>query len=64
MTLTEEQFKQLQAGDVVKGKSSGNTFIVQANYGNRVTAVKIADMTDPAQWDLISKVTERKSQED
>lgn len=46
---------QLRTGDIVKSKFSGETYIVTANYGNRVTAVKTVDITHPNEWELIEE---------
>jgi len=51
--MTFEQMKNLKQGDIVCGKSSGNYYIVTANFGDRLTAVQTADITNPAEWDVI-----------
>lgn len=45
-------FKNLKPGDVVKNTLSGNRFMVHSNYGDRVTAVQTADLTNPSEWEL------------
>jgi hypothetical protein len=52
--MTPEQFKKLRAGDIVRGKRSGETYVVTGNYGKRVTAVRTADLTHPDEWDCLS----------
>lgn len=52
--MTEEQFAALQPGDLVRHKSSGSALIVHANFGRRVTAVRVADLTNPAEWDQVN----------
>jgi hypothetical protein len=44
---------ELQTGDVVRGRFSGQVYIVSANYGNRVTAVDTADITNPPEWEVL-----------
>ena len=53
--MTELDMKKLQPGDVIRGKSSSHGFIVTANYGTRVTAVRTVDLTNPSEWDLVVK---------
>ncbi len=53
--MTELDMKKLQPGDVIRGKNSADGYIVTANYGNRVTAVRTTDMTNPSEWDLVVK---------
>jgi len=53
--MNKDEFKQLNAGDIVKGKMSNLNFIVTGNYGDRVTAVNNVDLTNHSEWDLISK---------
>ena len=58
--MNEKQMKSLQPGDVIKHKLGNTQFVVMANYGDRVTAVRTVDMTNPSEWEIISKVTQRK----
>lgn len=53
--MTEDDFEALNEGDVVRSKSMGMTYIVAANYGNRVMAVRVVDMVNPREWELISR---------
>jgi len=54
--MTEEQFRKLRDGDIVRHKSEGSLpYIVTGNYGGRVTAVRSQDMTNPIEWDLIEQ---------
>jgi hypothetical protein len=55
--MTSEQFKNLGGGDRVRHETTGNTYFVICSYGNRATAVRIADLTNPLEWELISKAT-------
>lgn len=59
--MTEQEFKSLQRGDIICRKvvcvngSSNEKFIVDGNYGGRVTAIVSADVTNPAEWILVRK---------
>lgn len=52
--MTEHQMRKLQVGDLVRDKLRGMTFVVTGNYGDRVTAVRTVDMTNPDEWELVS----------
>lgn len=54
--MTELEFANLNTGDIVCSKSSGRRYVVHANFGRRVVAVSVADLTNPAEWELTSKV--------
>jgi len=51
--MTKDEFAKLQQGNIVRGKTSAESYIVTANYGNRVTAVRTIDLTNPDEWLLI-----------
>src|SRR5688500_16908165 len=51
--MKEEQFMNLNTGDIIKHKSSESTYVVTANYGSRVTAVRTVDLTNPNEWELV-----------
>ena len=53
--MTKEEMKGLSIGDIIRGKLSGTPYIVTANYGDHVTAVKTVDVTNPSEWDLAFK---------
>ena len=57
--MTSEEFASLNVGDIVSGKASQQSYVVTANYGGRVTAVISTDLTNPSEWDLVSKVNHR-----
>lgn len=47
--------KNLQAGDTVQSRTYGLSYIVVANYGNHVTAIRTADITNPDEWVFVQK---------
>ncbi|HEY9764608.1 MAG TPA: hypothetical protein V6D07_18925 [Trichocoleus sp.] len=57
--MNREEFKSLGPGDIVEGLSSGETYIVSANYGDRVTAVKTVDLTNPSEWKVVLKANHK-----
>jgi hypothetical protein len=50
--MTLEEMRKLKPGDAIRHKGDANGYIVTANYLSRVTAVRTADITNPAEWDL------------
>lgn len=58
--MNQEEFQSLSTGDVVKGLLSGQTYIVTANYGDRVTAVQTVDITHSNEWELVLKASFQK----
>ena len=54
--MTPSEMKNLQPGDVVRPSGSGIGYIVTANYHHRITAVRTVDITNPAEWNLVTKV--------
>ena len=52
--MSPKQFKELKHGDIIRHKQPASVpFTVHANYGDRVTAVRTMDATNPAEWDLV-----------
>lgn len=50
--MTDEQMNNLRPGDIVRHKSSYDAYVVTANFGGRVTAVRSVDITNPDEWCL------------
>ena len=59
--MTKSELYSLRTGDVIISELSGLTYVVTTNYGNRVTAVRSVDVTNPDEWLLSSKMPKRKS---
>lgn len=54
--MTKEEFKGLEVGDIVRHKSKGSLpYIITGNYGDRVTAVRSQDLTNPIEWEVVRK---------
>lgn len=51
--MTEQQFKALRLGDLIRPKGEVHSFVVMDNYGGRITAVRTVDVTNPIEWDLM-----------
>lgn len=52
--MTKDEMQNLKTGDIVKGVS-GHSYVVTANYGDRVTAVLTVDITNPGEWVIVKK---------
>ena len=61
--MTKEEFANLQPGDIVRAQASGLSYVVIENFGNRVTAIRTADLTNPVEWDLVTKAQARSPNE-
>lgn len=52
-----ESIEELKAGDLIRHKMPverpfGETLMVQANYGDRATAIRTADVTNAPEWEV------------
>ena len=56
--MTHEELKTLQVGDVVRHVSQAGSFTVTGTYGDRATAVRTVDVTNPSEWLLFRKLDE------
>jgi hypothetical protein len=50
--MTKEEFQNLQPGDLVRGTKYGLTYIVTQNHGDRITAVRSVDTSNPSDWEV------------
>jgi len=49
-----ENLRTLGRGDIIRHKGlSSETYMVQANYGSRVTAITSVDVTNPDEWEVL-----------
>ena len=53
--MTEEELKNLAPGDVVRHVHGANGYLVTANYGGRITAVRTIDISNAQEWVLAVK---------
>jgi hypothetical protein len=51
--MTTEELHALRPGDVVAHRRDGQQFQVLGNFGGRVTAVALADVTNPNEWEVV-----------
>lgn len=50
--MTNEQFKSLRRGDIIRGIGTGTSFVVDAHYGDFVVAMKTMHVSNPDEWEL------------
>lgn len=60
--MSPEEMNDLRVGDLVRHATGGPVLIVTANYGNHVTAVTTRDLTNPPEWDVVSKAGHHRPQ--
>jgi len=56
--MTRQEFNDLKVGDLVRHKSRAGrmvTLVVTGHYGDHVTAIDTHDLTNPGEWDVVSK---------
>lgn len=57
--MTQEEFDALDLGDIVRGKASGDGYVVighaHTSHRRYVIAVREVTMTHPDEWDLVYK---------
>jgi len=47
------EMSSFKRGKIIRHKSSGNSYVVNANYGDRATATRIVDITHPEEWVIV-----------
>jgi hypothetical protein len=57
--MDAEEMKSLQPGDMVKHALFNEVYVVTGNYGDRVTAVKTVDITNPPEWEVVKRPRKR-----
>lgn len=65
--MTQDEFDTLDIGDIVRGKASGDGFVVVGHAHTvkqrYVIAVREVTMTQPHEWDLVKKSGQKSLQE-
>lgn len=54
--MTASDFFNLHPGDIIHPLGSPDAYIVIANHGTSITAVRTVDIADPTAWDVVLKV--------
>lgn len=48
-----KSISELKVGDIIKHKGTfRDPYVIMANYGDRATAVRTVDVTNPIEWEL------------
>jgi hypothetical protein len=53
--VTDEQFKALDIGDIVRIEGTADGYVIVHNEGETKTAVRVMRVTNPREWLLVSK---------
>ena len=62
--MKDDNFKNLQRGDIVKHKHHSTTYIVSGNYLSHVIAITNVHMTNPSEWVLLLKANHERIDDD
>ena len=57
--MTRDEFKLLDTGDLIKHKYGNQVFAVHDRDENGVIVIRVLNITDPKNWDIISTVATR-----
>ena len=49
-----ERMAEMTTGRAVRHRVTGDVYMVAENYGTRATAVRVVDITNPDEWELVS----------
>ena len=55
MLMSEEEFRNLERGDIVRGANSGTSYVVERTLGTYVIGVRTVLITNPDEWVLVKK---------
>lgn len=47
--------QDIPEGSIIRHKAGEFVYIVTANYGNRLTAVRTVDVTNPSEWEILER---------
>lgn len=53
--MNQDDLKNLNVGDLVRHAAFHGVYVVTGNYGDRVTAVRTVDLTNPSEWEIVKK---------
>jgi hypothetical protein len=53
--MTEQEFKALDRGDIIRNIESEKSYVVDQNLGDRAIAIRSVDVTNPSEWILTHK---------
>ena len=55
--MDKTTFSNLGLGDIVRHASGGPSLIVTQAFGDRATALRTVDITNPVEWELVAKAS-------
>lgn len=56
--MTQDEFDKLEIGDIVRGRMSGDVFMIARvdNTDKNRIAMRTVTLTQPDEWDLVNKL--------
>jgi len=55
--MTKNDFERLQPGQIIQHKKNNEwAFIVQQNFGDRITCVRTIEVREPVDWEIVTEV--------
>lgn len=61
--MTKNEFEHLKPGQMVQNKKDNKwAFIVQQNFGTRVTATRTIEINNPEDWDVVTEVKHKEEE--
>lgn len=52
--MNSVQLKKLKKGDIVRHLGTGDSYVVDANYGDFVTGMRTVNISNPSEWMLFT----------
>lgn len=46
-------FEDIEIGKIIRSKLTGESYLITGNYGDRATAVRTIDITNPDEWEIV-----------
>jgi hypothetical protein len=53
--LRIKNLRQLQRGNIVRNRGTGQSYVVDSTGGDRVTAVTSIELTSPDEWEVVQQ---------
>ena len=49
--MKKEEFKKLKRGNIIRNLCTGNTYIVDSNFGDFIVGVSSLHISNPSEWE-------------
>ena len=62
--MKKNEFERLQPGQTIQHKRNNEwAFIVQQNFGDRLTAVRTIEVRDPENWEVVTEIKTKETEQ-